>query len=252
MTLHEIGFKMSSGDVKAIPSAIQLYRDQYFDYIELYINLNTYYQNISKWKDCNIPYIIHGPHNLDNINLGQKEKRNNNLKAYEEVKKYADTLKSEIIIVHSGHNGDINESISQINKINDSRICIENKPKKGLTTEICIGHSFEEIQLIINSIGNIGFVLDIGHAVYASNSHGIYWEEEIEAFMKFNPMIYHFNDGDISSEKDVHLNLGKGSFDLQAMFNKIKKGSKISLETPRKNGIEDFILDVEYIRRLSE
>jgi deoxyribonuclease IV len=245
---YKIGFKAISADIDVIPSAQILYDNGFCDYIELYVRIDMHNHTINKWKTLNIPYVIHGPHMADNVNLAQKVKRVQNLKGYEQAKKYADALNSEIIIVHSGNDGDINESISQVKEINDSRICIENKPKKGLNGEICIGHSYSEMQYIISSVGNAGFVLDMGHALYASNTHGTTWQQDIEEYLTLEPKMFHFSDGDISSEKDLHLNLSKGNFDLKNMLKKIKADSKISLETPRKNGVEDFILDVECIR----
>jgi sugar phosphate isomerase/epimerase len=70
--------------------------------------------------------------------------------------------------------------------------------------------------------------------------------------MGFNPKIFHLSDGDTSSEKDIHLNLGEGNFDIRKFLSFIDDGGLVTMETPRNSALrlQDFLKDVHFLRRL--
>ena len=72
----------------------------------------------------------------------------------------------------------------------------------------------------------------------------------IEEFLKFNPMLFHVSDGDTTTEKDVHKNLGKGDLDVKEFFSVIPDDGMVTIETPRetKPGLGDFIEDISYLK----
>jgi endonuclease IV len=62
--------------------------------------------------------------------------------------------------------------------------------------------------------------------------------------------MYHLSDGDLESEKDMHLNLGSGTFPLQMFIKMTGDNSMITLETPRRPecGLDDVVRDSNFIR----
>lgn len=247
----KIGLKLYSTDTHLITEALIL-KDNFFDFIELYVIPGSYNDTIDAWKELNVPYVIHAPHAFHGVNLAQKNKRETNLKHFEEVRLFADALKASIIVVHGGNNGSLLETIEQISLLNDKRIIIENKPKIGLSNELCIGWSPEEFQKIADAGILYGTALDFVHAACAARSEGIDERLMISGFSSFCPKVFHLSDGHTSSEKDIHLNLGKGDLDLRFYLSCIPTGGSVTIETPRSpsRGMEDFAEDVAFLIQL--
>ena len=119
---HKLGLKLWSVNTDYYyEEAKRLYKEGVFDYLELYIVPNTL-DTLSKWKELEIPFIIHAPHFAHGSNLALKEKFKSNLEIYRQVKQFADELNSEYIIFHGGMEGDINETANQLASFNDKRI----------------------------------------------------------------------------------------------------------------------------------
>ena len=244
--------KLYSTDVALIPEAGKLFQDGLFSYVELYIMPASYQDTIDTWKGLDCPFVIHAPHSLHNVNLAQAEKRESNKRHFHETCQFADTLGSDIIIVHSGSNGSFDETIEQLAMLNDDRIALENKPKVSIyNDEICAGYSPAEFQRAADAGVLSGTALDFGHAVCAANSLNIDVGEIIQGFLKFDPKIFHISDGDASSEKDTHYNLGRGNMDIPMFLSAVPDGGLVTLETPRNpsTGLEDFIHDYNYLQK---
>jgi len=223
-----------------------------FDYIELYIIPGSYEATINAWKDLNIPYVIHAPHSFHGVNLAQADKWETNLQCFNEARQFADDFGSDIIIVHGGNNGSFEETLRQISLFNEPRIALENKPKVGIQNEVCVGWSPSEFQSAI-AVGVLsGTVLDFVHAVCAANSEKIDKMKMIKEFIVFHPKVFHLSDGDAFSEKDVHLNLGRGNLDLSGFLSVIPESGLVTIETPRNksNGLDDFVNDVHSLSNL--
>ncbi len=251
MILHEkkIGLKLYSTDINLMPEVFVEWKKLTFNYIELYIVPQTPSDYIQEWEKTNIPFVIHAAHSVHGINLAQAVKEKNNLYYFEEVKNYADTLNVNWIIVHGGNNGLLSETIRQISLLADKRIIVENKPKIGLNDEVCIGWSPDDFRKIADAGLLNGMALDFAHASCAALSENMNERKMIEDFMFFSPQIYHLSDGYASSEKDTHLNLGKGDRDIRFYINCIPTDGLVTVETPRdpSRGIEDFIMDVSFM-----
>ena len=97
-----------------------------------------------------------------------------------------------------------------------------------------------------------GTVLDFVHAVCTANSAKMNEMEIIKAFMVFHPKVFHLSDGNASSEKDIHLNLGEGNLDLERFLSVIPNGGLVTIETPRDElkGLENFVNDIHFLRNL--
>lgn len=240
----KIGLKLWSTDSGIIPEAINFYRQGVFDYVELYVVPRTYNPEIYKWLDFPGNIIIHCPHAGNGFNLADLNSRGNNLRIFQEVIKFADTLKSDRIIVHPGNNGSLLEAISQIKGLNDSRIYVENKPIEGLSGEVCLGSTPEDIKRILDEAGIKGFVLDFGHAIYAANTLRVDSYSFIEEFLSLKPRMFHLSDGLMVSVKDCHLNFGEGNFNLYKLISYIPRNGLVTLETPNCERLRIFQDDV--------
>jgi sugar phosphate isomerase/epimerase len=247
----KIGLKLFTTNVPLISAALKIQRD-FFDFIELNIIPGSYEKTIRLWQDFDVPYVIHAPHTFHGMNLAQEEKRESNRLRFSETCKFADELHSDMIIVHGGNNGTFEETLQQIADIADRRIILENKPRIGIMDEICIGWSPQEFKEGLQAGILNGMVLDFVHATSAAYSSGIHPMEMIKAFMDLCPKLFHLSDGDSFSEKDIHLNLGKGNLDIAGLLTTIPIGRMVTIETPRNvhKGLEEFISDVYYLRTL--
>ncbi|MEN6374684.1 MAG: TIM barrel protein [Smithella sp.] len=248
----KIGLKLYSTNTSLIPEAL-LIKNKFFNYVELYVIPGSYEKTISAWKEFAVPFVIHAPHSFHGVNLARFDSKAKNIQHLQEVQRFADELNADIIVVHGGNNGDINETIEELLIINDARIVIENKPKIGTLDELCIGWSPQEFNEFREAGVLNGIALDFTHAVCAARAANTDQWELIQSLMAFKPKIFHLSDTDSSSHKDMHLNLGKGSLNLQKFFSFVSLDSLVTIETPRKNAetLSEFVTDIEYIQRLS-
>ena len=164
--MYKIGLKLWSTNRNYVKEAIQLYKDNLYDYIELFSVPGSYEKYINMWKKLSVPYVIHAPHTMCGLNLAKKNSWPDNWPLIKEALKFADALNSKIIIFHPGISGEVEEAVFQLNRINDSRIVIENKPYYTLDkANICNGHSPQDIKFILENT-KVGFCFDIGPVSY--------------------------------------------------------------------------------------
>jgi deoxyribonuclease IV len=249
--MKKIGLKLASFNDYYIKEAVKLYQESLYDYIELYVKPNTYKDFILKWSNLNIPFIIHAPHFGDGVNLSNRNLFDFNIQMINESIKFADTLNAEYIICHPGVNGSIDETIHQLMTVKDKRIIVENKPQKGMNNEICIGHSPYEIKEIVTKT-EIGFCLDIGHAICSANSKNMNPLDFIKEFINLNPVMYHLTDGDFKSEKDSHEHYTEGSYPLKQILLLIPDHIKITNEAKKESdkNLNCFRKDVIILQEL--
>jgi sugar phosphate isomerase/epimerase len=255
--MHKIGLKIWSTNSFYVKPALDLYERLVFDYIELYITPGSQKEYLKIWQEVEIPFILHAPHSFSGLNLSLSEFEKKNRELIEEVEYFRNVLSPEMIIFHPGTDGSINETIRQIklfkseyNKVFD-RVLIENKPKVGLNEESCLGASPEEIKRVIEET-DVGFCLDIGHAVCYASWAGLEWASVVKNFIRLSPEMYHLSDGDVRSTKDSHPHLGEGNYDLYKMIRMIPLNAFVSIETGKNTEIDldDFEGDVKYYRRI--
>ena len=214
----KIGLKLWSPNEGLAKRAADLCRDGSIDFIELYVVPETFEATIGTWRDLQVPFMLHCPHSAHGFNLARPERFESNRQKFSEVQRFATVLQVGVIVMHGGNRGDIEETIRQLRQLDDRRIHIENKPRVSLTGGICVGHSPEEIAQIMEGANVSGFVLDFGHAICAANSAGVGAFDYIQRFMASRPRTFHIGDGDRTSEKDNHFNLGEGDFDIARLL----------------------------------
>jgi len=255
----KIGLKLWSSNTGAyLQEAARLYQDNVFDFIELYVVPKTL-DSIEKWaelqKNFGIPFNLHAPHFAHDINLAKKEYEAVNFKVYDEVKQFSQSLNPELIVVHSGMDGDINETIRQLKIIKLDKMVIENKPYKAPINvkALCRGATVEEIKKVMDNIG-CGFCLDVSHAISAANSFGVDPYGFFEEFNSLKPSYYHICDGNINSDIDCHLNFGRGDYDFKKIFSLINKDKMVAIETRKssKENLNDFVEDANFVKSCYE
>jgi len=249
----QFGLKLGSKQENYTEDILSFYKSEYFQYIELFAVPNTFNDTVEYWKQFVIPFVIHAPHSFAGMNISSIEDRKKNKLILQETFKFADTLKAEYIIFHSGVNGNIEETINQLRPFIDERCLIENKPMIGLNGEKCLGSTPKEINFIINEL-QAGFCLDFGHAICTANAIKKEPLEFIKEFYDFNPKMYHLTDGDYNSEKDSHLHYGKGNYPIKELFKMIPNSAKITNEARHDSdtNLNDFKDDYLFIKDFIE
>lgn len=248
----KFGLKIGSKDTQYTEEILRFYETGVFQYIELFALSGTYDATISYWKQFNIPFGIHAPHSAAGLNLANASARNINKEKILEAIKFANTLKAEYIIFHSGTNGMPSEVVTQLTPFADERFLIENKPIRGLDGSTCVGSVYGDLKQMIDGISKgCGFCLDFGHAICAANT----LKKEPLAFInelrKLKPRLFHLTDGDYQSELDSHLHYGQGSFPLEELLSYVPDDGLITNEAKREPAkkLSDFEFDSIFLRK---
>jgi len=252
--MYKFGLKLWSNNRNYIEEAMKLYEERRYDYIELYTVPGTYDSCIDIWRKLRVPFVIHGPHGRNGVNLAEKSKKESNIELILEAQKYADTLGSGKIILHSGVSGDIRETAEQLKIIKDARVLIENKPYYALSEGlICNGNTPQEIEYVMTE-AKVGFCLDIGHAVFSARAHHLDAINFLKDFLLLKPAIYHISDGDSESVLDQHEHIGKGDFKIQKILSLLPGEAMLTVETKKdlEESLNDFRIDVELLRSYCE
>ena len=246
----KIGLKLYSTNIGLINAAEKLYHEDVIQYIECYALPGSYISTIRSWRNCCVPLVIHAPHSVHGVNLADANKKRENLIHLKDVQLFADNLGVDIIIIHGGHSGKIDETLHQIALLNDNRFYLENKPPLGLNNKPCVGWSPEEFSQALHSGILAGTVLDFGHAACAAFSLKKEALELVHEFLKFKPRLFHIADSQANSAQDCHLHLGKGNLDIGAFLSVLTPNDMLTLETPRSGPsvLDEFIEDVQFVR----
>ena len=238
--------------------ALSLYERGLYSYIELYVVPDSLVF-IDDWKKLKIPFTIHCPHSAHGFNLAKSELRRHNQSLFEEVRKYADRLSADYIVIHGGLDGTVEETARQLKALNEPRALIENKPYRSVPgvikdVKVCVGNNLEELQLVKEESG-CGFCLDFGHAVCASNSYKKDCFDYIGELMTLKPQMFHLTDiTDMKSDIDAHPHLGHGYLDLKRIGQYLPEDAKVTLETVKqsKTSLNDFIEDANIFKDLKK
>ena len=253
---YRIGLKLWSTNTGAyFQEAQRLYQRGIYDYIELYVVPNTL-ETLPLWQQLEIPYVIHNPHSAQGFNLADKSKRESNRCIYEQSKRFADALNAKHIIFHSGKDGFIEETATQLAAFHEPRALIENLPVYPLPNspfKRCRGATLEELRFVKDAT-HCGFCLDFGHAVCSANAQRKDPFVFLKELMRLDPQMFHLSDlNDVHSCYDSHAHLGTGTLDIATLKEKsLPVNATISIETEKNlpESLQDFADDVAYFQQL--
>ena len=239
----KFGLKLWSINTDLIDQAIHLIDEKVFDYIELFVIPDS---EIKPFV-IDVPYVIHIPHDKFRVNIGDPMAKGCTLQRINESITWADRLNAKHLILHAGY-GSMQHAIDLLRGLSDSRLLIENMPKVGLGGESMIGYSPEQIKELIWD-SEMGLCLDFGHAVKAAVSLGVDYKEYVEGFMGLRPRVFHVSDGMLSGERDEHLGIGEGEYNLEFLMGCVERSGMemVTMETPRRGGSLDGDVDNLYI-----
>jgi len=243
----KFGLKLWSINTDLINQAVHLIDEKVFDYIELMVIPNS---EIKPFV-IDVPYIIHIPHEKFRVNIGDPTAKECTLQIINESITWADQLNAKCLILHAGY-GSMQHATDLLRELSDSRLLIENMPKVGLGGEAMIGYSPAQIEELIED-SDMGLCLDFGHAVKAAVSLGVNYKEYVQGFMGLEPKVFHVSDGMLSGERDEHLGIGEGEYDIGFLANCIQSGLHrfITLETPRTNqkSVHEDVFNITQLKK---
>ena len=225
----KFGLKLWSINTDLIDQAVHLIDEKVFDYIELMVIPGS---DIKPFL-IDVPYIIHIPHEKFGVNIGDPAAKEYSLQKINESIAWADRLNAKHVILHAGH-GSMQHATDLLHEVSDSRLLIENMPKVGLGGEAMLGYLPAQIEELIGDC-DMGLCLDFGHAVKAAVSLKVDYKEYVKGFMRLEPRVFHVSDGTLSGERDEHLGIGEGEYDLGFLMGCVEgnRSKIVTMETPR-------------------
>ena len=202
-------------------------------------------KHIPKLKDLQTRWNVHAKHKGVGMNLADKTLEKKNLKLMEEAIYTANELNAKVIVTHAGNlvnkNCSQEQSLKILEKINDDRIVIEN---------LCFESSLNQTPTTIKQFTKISkksICFDFSHAQMVAARSNITWEKFLNDFIKLKPVYFHICDGNMGEAKDMHLNLGKGDFDLKN-FKKLIGKKPVALEVDVKSSMGEFQEQVKFLK----
>lgn len=227
------------------------FNNKEISYVEIYIIPGTIKTASSILKKLQLPVIIHVPHFDHGFNLQDLFNIDKNISYLKESIRAADITNALYIIMHPGFNGTIENIKDFLEKVNDKRIIWENMARVGIHGDGNLLSSPQEMREIM-ALTKKSFCLDFSHAYKSACSLNKDPKSLIKEFMDLEPKMFHLCDGHRNMEKDEHLNLGEGNFDLS--FCKeciIESDSKmVTLEVSKKDGLSNDLKNIRFLKNL--
>jgi hypothetical protein len=194
------GLKLWTNDSGFFDETVSLFEKRQFDFLELYHNANEEFDFGDLEKLKKIPITIHAFHQegFHGFNFKAKE-----LEIWDKTKELADYFDSERIIVHAGKARNINDFRSNLSKIDDPRILIENMAGLDVYGDLTFGYKFDDLKKIKE---NKEICFDFEKAIKSACYQKIDYKDFISDCLKeLKPNYFHISGGDLKSAKDEHL-----------------------------------------------
>ena len=250
------GIKLWSINEDLFDDTIKAVQSWYFDFIELYvIPWKFQKESLQVFIDHNVKISIHAPHGMHWFNPIDWE--NNSFEIWEEVKKYIDFLSPFQIVIHPEFWKDVEILKSRLNIFNDTRIIIENMPKKSSI--------IQDLQFYWYSLENIEeikkfhnwFCFDFAKAKSSANSQWvniINFSDKMIATM--NNSYFHISWFMKDTEVDEHFDIWEWENELMKyMKNKLfeiwcKKDIFIVFECKKKDWVKNDLKNLDFFKKL--
>jgi len=244
----KFGVKIATRNFNFIP---EIYTNKsIIDYIEIILMSDFTSKDIEIIKNLEMPYALHIPNAFYGIDFGDISKNAQNLEYIEKINKYVNDLNPLCVIIHP-ETGDINLSIENIKKIKLKPLALENMPYKSLVENDLLGYDILSLREYFKQIPNLEFCLDINHAIKVTISKKIDYQKFIKELIAFKkPIIFHISGGNLNKEKDEHLPLDKGDYNIaqiKEILFEYKEELYLTFETPKdyRKGIKDDLWDMK-------
>lgn len=156
---------------------------------------------------------------------------------FSQTQRFADRLNAHFIVVHPGDAGGLDETVKQINNLNDSRLVVENMPLVSMRQTRCVGHNPDELKAIKEGTG-LDVCVDVVHSAKAAYANGEKYLDYYKRFLALRPKVVHLVDSSLSGCFDEHLNFGDGELDFSILVPKAIETVPdvfFTLETPNKS-----------------
>jgi len=248
------GLKLWSTNKNHFNEAVKLYKNGLIDFIELYVVPNALCkEDLIIFK--NIPVQLHTMHSLHDFDIFDLSKKKINL-FKNQILKLADFLNTKHIILHAGIGDNYKIFKKNIAKIYDKRIIIENLPKIGLDKKNCFGYSLAQLNFIKKTC-KLNICFDFAHAIKSAKSQNLNHKSYLKSLIRqLNPCYFHIDGCNTHKEKDEHLDLPKGNFDIKWAKKlltelSLKKDVLLVFETPKHgNNLKNDIKNINYFKNL--
>ena len=241
------GLKLWSSNIELFSAALGAYRDDIFDFVELYSNPEEVPNLDSLAPLREMPVTIHATHSRG---FHEFVIRDEQLKIWQQTLALADFFKSDVIVVHPGRTHSIESFEENLTRIDDPRIYIENMAGLDIYSNPMFGQRLTDLDKIASTKP---ICFDFEKAVKAACFQNVDYKEYIEeALERLRPSYFHISGGKIDSAVDEHLDLRQADFDLIWMKKKLNDAGDVRLvfETPKKDGIVNDLNNMQYFRSL--
>ena len=253
----KLGLKLGVNEHALLDAAQELWASKQFDFLELYIPIDSSATDAKNWQWYDGQIILHAPHAYGGFNFAIPQLEASNLNALRLLDSFRSDLSPDKIIFHPGLEGQQSEAFRQIDLLRQkfpelhALMLIENKPALGLNGEVCLGASPKEIGAYL-AHADCGFCLDIRHAVAYARWADESWRETLACFMQLNPTLWHAADGLISDYKDSHEHIGDGDIPWSEVVKLWSDETYVTIECKKESSqnLADFVIDCQRLNSL--
>ena len=244
--------KLWSNNVAWFPEAVRLQKEKAIDGVELYNNVSTPldWEALKALKDANV-VAIHNPHGQGWHDFFLTDEQHAH---WEQTKELADFFHATRIIVHPARTHNRETFFENMQKLDDSRVHIENMAGLDINREpMQFGATLEELADIRKQIP---ICFDLEKAVKAACREKVDYKRFIkEGIETLESTYFHVSGGSSTDAKDEHLNLWEGDIDFVWIKQRLVSWAQdkevfLAFEVPKKDGLANDVKNVEFFRKL--
>jgi hypothetical protein len=245
--------KLWSNNTEWFDEAVRLYNDGAFSALEVYHNsvAPIDHSALATLKEIPVVGVHHGRHTAKWHEFFLTDDQRSD---WEGTVALADFFNIQNIIVHPARSHSVETLFENLEKLNDSRILIENMSGLDIDSqEMECGQTLGDLTRIREKY-NICF--DFEKAYKASIHQSIPFKQFVDdALAKLQPVYFHISGGDAKSAVDEHTDLWDADMDIGWIRARLEKYTQdtdapLVFETP-KNGtnIDNDIANMDYFRK---